>query len=416
MVVQFDGKTFEGGGQLVRTAICLSALTGKAIRIDDVRGNRAGGGGLKAQHLTCVHWLQRACAAKVDGDNKGSKTLQFRPGKMKRGLEPVWTQANASNGQEIIETHVSIGSAGSTTLALQAILPFVLFSDLVPKTSTIRLNFSGGTNVPASLSFEYVDQVLLPTLRHITRMDMAVKLHERGWTHGPATIGHFTMELKPAQLASCPVFNLCPMDPDVQTRQPTKIRATCIVPKRCMQQCRTDLTPAIQKAFTIASGDATSLVSISCEDSGHDKRLYIILVATVPSDPGNYQYRLGADWLYDRKLRSHEEAIGDMIKGVVEDLARQWASGAYVDKHMRDQLVIFQSLADGRSKIYGGDIQGDTEALQPPDLHAQTAEWVCSKLIGATFDGEGTCDGIALRGIENEDVDLLGERLQGLQA
>ncbi|KAG8627146.1 hypothetical protein KVT40_004629 [Elsinoe batatas] len=416
MVVQFDGKTFEGGGQLVRTAICLSALTGKAIRIDDMRGNRAGGGGLKAQHLTCVHWLQRACAAKVDGDNKGSKTLHFRPGNMKRGLEPAWTQVTASNGQEIIETHVSIGSAGSTTLALQAILPFVLFSDLVPKTSIIRLKFSGGTNVPASLSFEYVDQVLLPTLRHITKTNMTVKLHERGWTHGPATIGHFTMELKPAQWNSCPVFDLSPTDPDVRPRRPTKILATCIVPKRCIQQCQTDLRPAIQRVFKIASEDSNNLVSMSCEDSGHDKRLYIMLVVCVPSESGDQQYRLGADWLYDRKPRSHEEAIGDMIKNVTEDLARQWESGAYVDKHMRDQLVIFQALADGRSKIYGGNIEDETEDLRPPDLHAQTAEWVCSKLLGATFDGQGTCDGIALRGLEDQDVDLLGERLQGLQA
>lgn len=52
--LELDGRTLEGGGQLIRIAYCLSALTRKAIRVTNIRGNRSGGGGLKAQHLACV--------------------------------------------------------------------------------------------------------------------------------------------------------------------------------------------------------------------------------------------------------------------------------------------------------------------------------------------------------------------------
>lgn len=147
--LELDGKHLEGGGQLIRIAICLSALTRRPIRIEDIRGNRPGGGGLKAQHLACVQWLAKASNASVKGAEKGSKRLVFSPGDVDGDVPATFTKCILKDGREVYETRVDIGTAGSTGLAMQAVLPFVLFSAF-PLRIPILMHFSGGTNVSGS--------------------------------------------------------------------------------------------------------------------------------------------------------------------------------------------------------------------------------------------------------------------------
>lgn len=74
-----DGTTLEGGGQLFRLAVGLSALTSIPIQVDNIRGKRSGGGGLKWQHLASVNWLAEASNADMEGNEHKSKKLVFEP-------------------------------------------------------------------------------------------------------------------------------------------------------------------------------------------------------------------------------------------------------------------------------------------------------------------------------------------------
>ena len=79
LAVHLQGTTLEGGGQLLRIAIGVSALTGIPVEITNIRGDRSGGGGLKTQHLSAVRWLGTACKADMTGAEHKSKNLYFTP-------------------------------------------------------------------------------------------------------------------------------------------------------------------------------------------------------------------------------------------------------------------------------------------------------------------------------------------------
>src|SRR5580704_17994848 len=97
-LITIDGSIGEGGGQILRTALALSMVTGQPFRIENIRAGREKPGLLR-QHLTAVNAAAQICDATIDGAAIGSRRLQFSPGKVKAG-----------------EYTFSTGSAGSTTL------------------------------------------------------------------------------------------------------------------------------------------------------------------------------------------------------------------------------------------------------------------------------------------------------------
>ncbi|KAK1070278.1 hypothetical protein LTR12_006517 [Friedmanniomyces endolithicus] len=427
--IELDGRTLEGGGQLIRIALCLSALTSVPVRIANIRGNRSGGGGLKAQHLACVNWLAQACNARVEGAEKGAKTLLFVPGAARSAgeidvldLPPVFRKKALENGSRIWDARLDIGTAGSTGLALQAILPFVLFTKLPGSEENgipIRLTLSGGTNVSGSPSYDYITQVLLPTLENIGFPGITATLAKRGWSHGGTSIGEFTLEIPATTRLPLPPFHLTRQDPPTKRRTaPCSLTATVIAPAAYHDHFRDRLTTAIAMHFNLNNHASDFPLKVQCEDSHHDKRLYLLLVAQIPvhkhqpdvtSDssstctPSATHHFLGRDWLYDRKLplNGHLKAIADMAGRVVRELHREVRSGACVDEHLRDQMVVFQALAKGKSVVLSGrEEDEDREGWKgrEPSLHARTAEWVCREMLGVRFDDEGVCEGVGYGG------------------
>ena len=386
-LVELDGRTLEGGGQLLRLAVGMSALHNMPIRITNTRGNRSAGGGLKAQHLACVNWLAHASNASVIGAEKGSRSLEFTPGKI-GSVSPAYRLVkDAVNPDGFWECRLDIKTAGSTGLALQAILPFILFkppkdNDGTLSGKAIRLSISGGTNVSGSPSYEYIAQVLLPTLHSIGLPSISCSLSKRGWSHGGSSIGSFTLEIPARQSLVLPAFMLSPGESTSTPKPPNRLEATFIAPVAAHQHFRSICLPIIASYFGLGFSESNDSFSLICEDSKHDKRYYLIIVTTVPSSstkttaPKNYE--LGRDWLYDRKVRSPEQTATELADRVSHDLYAEWSSGAYVDEHMRDQLVVFQALAEGESRTYGGST--DTGELREASLHARTAEWVVEKM------------------------------------
>lgn len=395
-VVELDGRTLEGGGQLVRIALCLSALTGIPVKITDIRGTRSNGGRLKAQHLACVRWLAHACNAKVQGAEQGSTNLLFEPAELS-GLSPALDKNTLPDGGQVYECRLDIGTAGSTGLALQAILPFILFSK-PPTALPVWLTLTGGTNVSGSPSYEYITHVLLPTLHSIGFPEIKATLGKRGWSQGGSSIGNLTLVIPPRVSTCLPAFHLRPTQPSSsKPEKPTHLHATIVAPAACHDHFRSVLLPAIHHRFgpsyNTAAGSHPNL-TVNCEGSLHENRMYLILVATVPaSNPAHPTYTLGRDWLYDRRIRSHERAATEMAERVTNELAEEWASGGWVDEHLRDQLVIFQALAEGRSEVCAGN-GGDGEEVREPSLHARTAEWVAKRMLGVKFDHTGICEGV----------------------
>ncbi|XPS97568.1 RNA 3'-terminal-phosphate cyclase (ATP) [Ascochyta lentis] len=381
--IYLEGTHLEGGGQLLRVALGLSCLTRKSVNIVNIRGKRSGGGGLKAQHLTSMLWLGQASNARISGAGLKSKEITFTP------------NPSPSTNQDITAGHVGISQTtpGSVNLVLQAVLPYLLFSSA---QGPIRLRITGGTNVSNSPSYDYIEQVLIPMLSVIGIPAIASTCHSRGWSTGSTCLGTATFTIAPLKTA-LPAFQL------TDRGAITSVRATIIAPKVTEQDFRDNLDLMFEKRLSRIFGDTKEpKTDIKFQDSHHEKRYYLLLVAT--SSTG---MKLGRDWLYDGGVRAGnvDRIVPNMVKKVSDDLLAEIEHGGCVDEWMRDQVVVFQALANGRSCVDGGTRDG--RRVQP-SLHALTAMWVADKVTGVSFDEEGTCEGVAFSpGAEQEQDDLV---------
>jgi RNA 3'-terminal phosphate cyclase (ATP) len=172
-MLQLDGAIGEGGGQILRTSLSLSMVTGQPFRMENIRAGRQKPGLLR-QHLTAVLAAAEVCGAVVEGGELGAKALSFTPGAVRSG-----------------EYKFAVGTAGSATLVFQTLLPALM---LASGRSVVAIE--GGTHNLAAPPFDFLERTFLPFVRRMGPQ-IAMRLNRYGFY--PAGGGSIIAEIEPVQ-------------------------------------------------------------------------------------------------------------------------------------------------------------------------------------------------------------------------
>ncbi|ERS99989.1 RNA 3'-terminal phosphate cyclase [Sporothrix schenckii 1099-18] len=393
-MLELDGRTGEGGGQLVRIATALAALTGQPIRVVNVRGNRRFGGGLKAQHVTAIDWLAAATHATVSGVEKGSRTFTFKP-------RHVLLPHNTSPDNPI-ELRAATAAA-STSLMLQAVLPYLLFArpwtppSAAEATAPVSIDLYGGTHVSFAPTYDYLDQVLFPTLEQWFGVRVERDLVQAGWGTGPAHAAAGLVRLvvhPPTGATLVPKVPSLLVDANDSVPVIASIDATVLAPADLLDPLADALAQEVAKCALlspVSDGAMVDLQFARMEASGHDSRVYVLLVARTAEGGVDGVRFWGRDYLGTETIKrtgagtvtskgkkggkgnksrtrapergeTEDSAAsgfgmlcGRIARRVVLDLADEVAHGGCGDSYLQDQLVVFQALVAGQTSFWRGE-------------------------------------------------------------
>ena len=333
-----DGAYGEGGGQILRTALALSAITGRPLRIDRIRALRRNPG-LAAQHLTAVRAAAEICGARLAGDALGSTTLEFSPERPAAAGQYAFDVGLAREG----------GSAGAVTLILQTILLPLAFA---PGDSEVRLR--GGTHMAWSPPFDYVCDVWLPAL---TRLGVRTGLRLEAWGWYPAGQGLVCARIEGAGSTALHSVDLDERGPLLRIRgRAVAANLPAHIPRRMIDRARALL-----------------------ERLGADLAIEPSRVRAVSPGAGLF---LTAEYANVNCGFSALGEIGKPSEQVAEEAAgellRHHASGAALDRHLGDQMLLPLCFADGPSSF----------SVEQFTLHLETNAWVIERFGLARIDRE----------------------------
>lgn len=321
-MLEFDGSMGEGGGQIIRTALALSAVTGKAFRVTNIRASRPEPG-LKAQHLHCIEGIKQLCDAKVQDGALGSSTLEVIPQQLHAGTIAL-----------------DVGTAGSLGLVLQAVLLPALFAK-----GRVKFQLQGGTDVAWAMPIDYFTNVLIPHLRKYA--DITVTVEKRGYY--PAGGGKVEVMVKPKFELSYG-DELLSLLPKIALQQQGKLLNI-----KGISHASADLTAA-QVAERQANAAREVLMAFgapihihteysSTQSSGSGITLWAQFGSAAGMDFGN-PIILGSDQLGKRGVPA--EQVG---KEAGQKLAAAIESGACVDAHLADNLIPFLGIFGGKMRV-----------------------------------------------------------------
>jgi RNA 3'-terminal phosphate cyclase (ATP) len=339
--IQIDGRYGEGGGQILRTSLALASLLRRPVEIHHIRGGRKKPG-LRPQHLMGVKAMASITGSKMKGVEPGSVHLFFEPGQIKAGSYSF-----------------DVGTAGSTSLVLQTMIPALLFGKGVS-----RVVITGGTHVPWSPCFHYLRQVFGPALACMGNV-LSLEIEHWGWY--PKGGGKMKAEISPAS-------RLC----STERAQRGELKEICVLsavsnlPMSIGERQRDQLirrfhshgfkTPRVEMVNAPSQGTGT-LVFLMCSFEGGTAGFTSL----------------------GQKGKRAEEVADDAFSALFQFLA----SDAAVDEHLADQLILYMALAKGRSSIV-------TERIT---THLKTNMWVVEQFLPVTFRVDESKGIVSVKGV-----------------
>ncbi len=325
-----DGAYGEGGGQIVRTSLSLSVITGKALKLVNIRANRKRSG-LRPQHLTALRACATLCSASVVGAELGVLEFSFVPGKVRPG-----------------NYRFSIGTAGATTLVLQTVLPLLSKAE---KGSSVVV--SGGTHVPWSPPFHYLAEIFLPT---ICQLGSKIEASITSWGWYPKGGGEIRAEVKPP---SSPEPTL--LDRSFVLQNVTGISTSSRLPEHVRVRQKRRLEKRFQKAGIQAE---IALLDVPALNPGS----FVFLSAKGGDSVAGFS-SLGA------RGKPAERVADEAADALLHFLD----SKATIDHHLADQILIYLATMAGRYQFITSTVT----------QHLLTNAWVIEQFLPVQFEITG---------------------------
>lgn len=339
-MLTIDGSYGEGGGQVLRTSLALSAITGRAVRVEKIRAGRRNPG-LRPQHLMGVRAAAKLCSAELQGARLNAQEVIFAPRSTPQAGTYTFDVLQVAKG----------GSAGAVSLILQTIL-----LPLAQAQGTSRVTLRGGTHVAWSPPFDYIKRVYLPML---TQMGLRAKVNIKKWGWYPLGGGEITLTVEgQGRDARWTNLDLCQRGTLLRIRG---LSASSNLPKHIrIRQERA----ALQALRSNGLNARIEVVDAPSKGLGTVVFLWAEFANTVA----------GFTSLGKRgKPAEHvaEEAALDLLAYVEGD--------ASLDCHLADQLILPLALASGPSQF-------TTEAVTQ---HMLTNAWVVNQFLAGQVQIEG---------------------------
>ncbi|MCL1905353.1 MAG: RNA 3'-terminal phosphate cyclase [Methanomassiliicoccaceae archaeon] len=300
-MLEIDSSKGEGGGQVVRSSVALSAITGIEARLTRIRENRPTNG-LSKQHCIAVNAVADMTGSEVIGNHAGSRELLFKPGN---------TQTS--------DIKLDIGTAGSVSLVLQA----VMLAGRNHKEK-LRIDVRGGTNVMWAPPIDSYQQILFPLMRRMG-INAELEIMDRGFY--PEGGGRVIAELEPTgEISPLVITDLGELK---------GIEGICYI-QHLKDRIKDDMIDACVEML-----DLDCSVNIDVQRmSGSSKGAGLSLVAVYENG------RLGSNVL-TTKGHPAKQAGEDVAK----DLMKEMVSGATMDVYTADQLLPYMAMANGPSEF-----------------------------------------------------------------